>query len=184
MWCLLEFLYNGFLRPVDYLVHLLTEVSNGFLWGIRMFTMTVNQNNNLRREFDSLASEHGKKLWPMFPSLVDLSCYYDYIIDVDKHHFPGIHDANSCYERFELELSKIDSLPTSIRKQFSSKVLSYFQDRPSKSSSAHISNGKYAQMSLAVRKAVYEQILPVVKHYGMDPYIKDVDPEILNSIAA
>ena len=135
MWCLLEFLYNGFLRPVDYLVHLLTEVSNGFLWGMRMFSLTVNQKNNLRREFDSLASTYSKKLWPKFPSLVDLSCYYDYIIDVDKHHFPGMHEANSRYQKFESELSKIKSPPTSIRKQFPPKVFSYFEDRPSKSSS-------------------------------------------------
>ena len=81
-------------------------------------------------------------------------------------------------------MSKIESPPTSIRKQFPPKVFSYFEDRPSKSSSAHIKDGKYAQISLAVWKAVYEQILPVVKHYGMDPYIKDVDPEILNAITS
>ena len=184
----LEFLYHGFQRPVDYLVHLLTEVANGFLWGMRMMSHKGKNGNPIRDRFLALQKQEGKKLWPKFPEMVDPYIYFDYIVDVDAHHFPGMHQPNSAYAKFEESAPNIRQTGTphqdSLVVEFGEYVEEFFKQRPNKSTAAHLKDQGYAAMALAVRQAVYDQILPVIAQFGLDPvFNREVSPEIKKLIS-
>ena len=147
-----------------------------------------NEVNPIRDHFLALLKQEGKKLWPKFPEMVYPYIYFDYIVDVDAHHFPGMHQPNSAYAKFEESAPNIRQTGTphqdSLVVEFGEFVEGFFKQRPSKSTAAHLKDQGYAAIALAVRQAVYDQILPVIAQYGLDPvFNREVGPEIKKLIS-
>ena len=94
-----------------------------------------------------------------------------------------MHQPNSPYAKFEESAPNIRVFGTphldSLVVEFGDYVEEYFKQRPSKSTAAHLKDQGYAAIALAVRQAVYDQILPVIAQFGLDPeFHREVGPEI------
>ena len=156
-----------------------------------MFATALSKNKkslSLCAEYLELHQRYGVKMWPMFTRLIDPCCYYKFIKCVDSHHFPGIYDEQSSpYKTLEDSIPDILALnacdPESILNWDEPWISKHFDARPIRKNAAHLRKGGYGFVSLAVRQAVYEEILPMVVQFGLDPAIKSVHKDILNDIS-
>ena len=185
-WEFLEFFYHGFQRPADYLVHFLTEFVCQFTWCLRLFTLT----DKLKDEFEELKSKYSVHLWKMLPEMLpemlDPPCYWEHLQSVDEHHFPGMHDQNTPFSHIfhlltnglDLDLSK-----HSILRHHREKVEQYLKSKPNKSNPPFDKKG-YTRFSMAVREAVYTEILPMIAIRGMNPKMEcSVSKETLSAMS-
>ena len=182
LWCFLEFFYHGFQRPVDYLVHLLTEFVVMFTYNLRMF----KDDKLLKKRFDRLKQQHSSKLWKLLPKIIDPPCYWSHLMKVDDHHFPGMYEPNTPFHHLSTDFSNglnLDPSSISAARDPSPAVEAYLASKPIKGKVPLDRNG-YTRFSLAVREAVYKQILPVIAEYGMNPKVEfEVDKKTLQKLS-
>ena len=175
LWEFLEFFYHGFQRPVDYIVHFLTEFVVRFTWDVRIFT----NGKLLKNYFEAMKKRHKEKLWEMLPDLINPPCYWVHLMEVDDHHFPGMYEPNTPFYHLAKALPNGEMLknPRSVRRLKNKDVDAYLMEDPPRNKTPFDKRG-YHRFSMAVREAVYDQILPVIAKYGMNPIVKlDVVPQ-------
>ena len=188
VWALAEFLFHGFQRPVDYLVNLLTEYALQSTFGMRIFTLGEDEEGSLRKEFNTLVAKKGSSLWKDFVKMIDLCCFNNAIKDVDSYHFPFVYEDPSPFPEFKRHFADLQHSVKfsrdSIKNFFPDQASAYYNKYKHESWHAqHLKRNGYSRFAFRVRQAVYNQILPVIGQYGMNPKLnRPVREDILNDI--
>ena len=165
----LEFIYHDFQRPVDYIVHFLTNYVVQFTTCLRIF----NSSPEWKVYFD-LRSNYGSDLWKMLPQLIDPPCYWKHLQEVDDYHFPGMYSEDTPFSHLARKLTdgSVMTLHRHSLLRNQSELVKTFFDSKFDKSSTYLDKQGYQRFSMAVRTAVYNQILPVIAQYGMNPMMK------------
>ena len=166
----LEFIYHGFQRPVDYIVHFLTNYVVQFTTCLRIF----NSSPEWKKIYYDLKGNYGSDVWKMLPQLIDPPCYWKHLQEVDDYHFPGMYSEDTPFSHLARKLTdgSVMTLHRHSLLRNHKELVDTFFDSKFEKSSTYLDKQGYQRFSMAVWTAVYNQILPVIAQYGMNPMMK------------
>ena len=137
--------------------------------------------------FNAIVKEHDTEAWELLSKIIDPACYWDHIEAVDDHHFPGIHSENSPF-------SHLGKKFTNAREHVNDHSILKTKHAPTAKAriamkqeggkTQHLIKRGYARFSLAVREAVFKQILPTVVRMGMNPkFDREVKKSVIDGLS-